>query len=160
MATQIGVDEVIPWQANRSIAKWKAGRTDRKWRQVARRGDRAVAPRVVAGTGAVRLKQAGRRHLQARVRAWRSGDRAAPGRHHVMVVRGGRGLAARRPLSRRRAYCAASMSSWGLRAASARRRCPISSGGAQSVVLGSNILRASTAGVALSLLSRALGRFA
>ncbi|PVV37011.1 16S rRNA (uracil(1498)-N(3))-methyltransferase, partial [Bifidobacterium bifidum] len=33
--------------------------------------------------------------------------------------------------------------------------------GAQSVVLGSNILRASTAGpVALSLLSRALGRFA
>lgn len=24
MATQIGVDEVIPWQANRSIAKWKA----------------------------------------------------------------------------------------------------------------------------------------
>ena len=34
MATQIGVDEVIPWQANRSIAKWKAGRTDRKWRQV------------------------------------------------------------------------------------------------------------------------------
>ena len=26
MATQIGVDEVIPWQANRSIAKWKAGR--------------------------------------------------------------------------------------------------------------------------------------
>ena len=33
-ATQIGVDEVIPWQADRSIAKWKAGRTDRKWRQV------------------------------------------------------------------------------------------------------------------------------
>ena len=34
MATQIGVDTVIPWQADRSIAKWKAGRTDRKWRQV------------------------------------------------------------------------------------------------------------------------------
>ena len=33
-ATQIGVDEVIPWQADRSIAKWKAGRTDKKWRQV------------------------------------------------------------------------------------------------------------------------------
>ena len=34
MATQIGVDQVIPWQADRSIAKWKAGRTDKKWRQV------------------------------------------------------------------------------------------------------------------------------
>ncbi|NEG89305.1 16S rRNA (uracil(1498)-N(3))-methyltransferase [Bifidobacterium aerophilum] len=34
MATQIGVDQVIPWQADRSIAKWKAGRTDRKWHQV------------------------------------------------------------------------------------------------------------------------------
>ncbi|MBT1161342.1 MULTISPECIES: 16S rRNA (uracil(1498)-N(3))-methyltransferase [Bifidobacterium] len=34
MATQIGVDQVIPWQADRSIAKWKAGRTDRKWSQV------------------------------------------------------------------------------------------------------------------------------
>lgn len=33
MATQIGVDQVIPWQADRSIAKWKAGRTDRKWDQ-------------------------------------------------------------------------------------------------------------------------------
>ena len=33
-ATQIGVDEVIPWQADRSIAKWKMGRTDKKWRQV------------------------------------------------------------------------------------------------------------------------------
>ncbi len=32
-ATQIGVDEVVPWQSHRSIAKWKAGRTDRKWRQ-------------------------------------------------------------------------------------------------------------------------------
>lgn len=29
MATQIGVDQVIPWQADRSIAKWKAGRTDK-----------------------------------------------------------------------------------------------------------------------------------
>ena len=34
MATQIGVDQVIPWQADRSIAKWRAGRTDKKWRQV------------------------------------------------------------------------------------------------------------------------------
>lgn len=34
MATQLGVDTVIPWQAHRSIAKWKQGRTDRKWHNV------------------------------------------------------------------------------------------------------------------------------
>ena len=32
MATQIGVDEVIPWCADRSIAKWKPGRTDKRWK--------------------------------------------------------------------------------------------------------------------------------
>lgn len=36
MATQIGVDEVTPWQADRSIARFKAGRTDRKWMQTLR----------------------------------------------------------------------------------------------------------------------------
>lgn len=36
MATQIGVDEVTPWQAGRSIARFKAGRTDRKWMQTLR----------------------------------------------------------------------------------------------------------------------------
>ncbi|EFA23585.1 RNA methyltransferase [Bifidobacterium gallicum DSM 20093 = LMG 11596] len=33
MATQIGADEIIPWQADRSIARFKQGRTDRKWQQ-------------------------------------------------------------------------------------------------------------------------------
>ncbi|WP_051126221.1 16S rRNA (uracil(1498)-N(3))-methyltransferase [Bifidobacterium minimum] len=32
-ATQIGIDEVVPWQSHRSIAKWKKGRSDRKWFQ-------------------------------------------------------------------------------------------------------------------------------
>ena len=31
MATQIGVDQVMPWQADRSIAKWRPGRNDRHW---------------------------------------------------------------------------------------------------------------------------------
>lgn len=34
MATQLGVDVVIPWKAQRSIAKWKQGRTERKWHNV------------------------------------------------------------------------------------------------------------------------------
>ena len=36
MATQIGVDEVTPWQSDRSIARFKAGRTDRTWMQTLR----------------------------------------------------------------------------------------------------------------------------
>ena len=54
------------------------------------------------------------------------------------------------------------MSSWGLEGGISEQEVSDFVGaGAQSVVLGSNILRASTAGpVALSLLSRALGRFA
>lgn len=34
MATQIGVDSVVPWQSDRAIARWKEGRTDRKWGSV------------------------------------------------------------------------------------------------------------------------------
>lgn len=38
-ATEIGVDEVVPWQAGRSISRWKgerAARHHRKWEQAAR----------------------------------------------------------------------------------------------------------------------------
>mgnify|MGYP002422523147 CR=1 FL=1 len=35
-ATQIGVDDVFPWQSDRAIARYKAGRTDRKWAQTLR----------------------------------------------------------------------------------------------------------------------------
>ncbi|AKV56063.1 16S rRNA (uracil(1498)-N(3))-methyltransferase [Bifidobacterium actinocoloniiforme] len=31
MACQIGVDRVLPWQADRSIVKWKSGKMERKW---------------------------------------------------------------------------------------------------------------------------------
>ncbi len=34
MATQIGVDQVIPWQADRSIAKWKGRTYGHKWTQL------------------------------------------------------------------------------------------------------------------------------
>ncbi|RBP98325.1 16S rRNA (uracil(1498)-N(3))-methyltransferase [Bifidobacterium aemilianum] len=35
-ATQIGVDSVIPWQADRSIAKWKPGKSQGHWQQTLR----------------------------------------------------------------------------------------------------------------------------
>lgn len=78
-----------------------------------------------------------------------------------MVVRGGRGLAARRPLSRRRRPRSINVVVGPEGGISEQEVSDFVGAGAQSVVLGSNILRASTAGpVALSLLSRALGRFA
>jgi 16S rRNA (uracil1498-N3)-methyltransferase len=39
MLTEVGVDEVVPWQASRSVARWSADRVERglaKWRSTAR----------------------------------------------------------------------------------------------------------------------------
>lgn len=39
MLTEVGVDEVVPWQASRSVARWSADRVDRglaRWRSTAR----------------------------------------------------------------------------------------------------------------------------
>lgn len=77
-ATQIGVDEVIPWQADRSIAKWKAGAPIRS-------GGKCLMPPLNnpdapdAGIGGVRDQQAVDCHLQACLCARRHGDCAAPG---------------------------------------------------------------------------------
>ena len=81
MATQIGVDTVIPWQADRSIAKWKAGRTDRKWRQVLEAATEQSRTLLDPGAGRLRLQQGDRGHLPEGVRARRAGDRAASGCH-------------------------------------------------------------------------------
>ena len=161
MATQIGVDEVIPWQANRSIAKWKAGRTDRKWRQVlgaaTEQSRRVWSPELAQCVSSKQVVAICRRacvhgdlvivlHQDATM-SWSSvedevsrlADRClADGRpRSINVVVGPEGGISEQEVS------------------------DFVGAGAQSVVLGSNILRASTAGpVALSLLSRALGRFA
>ncbi len=51
MATQIGVDKVMPWQADRSIAKWRPGRNDRHWQAVleaaTEQSRRAYRPRLL-----------------------------------------------------------------------------------------------------------------
>jgi 16S rRNA (uracil1498-N3)-methyltransferase len=39
MMTEIGVDEIVPWQASRSVVRWSSDRTERslaKWRSTAR----------------------------------------------------------------------------------------------------------------------------
>ena len=159
-ATQIGVDEVIPWQADRSIAKWKAGRTDRKWRQVleaateqSRRswtpelGECVTSRQVVAicrracvhGDLVVVLHQdATKTWNQIEQNIADLSDRCLEDgrRRTVYVVVGPEG------------------------GISDTEVASFTEAGAEACVLGSNILRASTAGpVALSLLARALGRF-
>lgn len=161
MATQIGVDTVIPWQANRSIAKWKVGRTDRKWNQVLQaateQSRRVWAPTLGECVSSKQITAICRRacvhgdlvivlHQDANA-TWRTiEDRIAQlaercledGKpRDISVVVGPEG------------------------GISEEEVAEFTQAGAYSVVLGSNILRASTAGpVALSLLSRSLGRFA
>ncbi len=33
LLTEVGVDEIVPWQSERSVAKWVAGRSERRWQQ-------------------------------------------------------------------------------------------------------------------------------
>lgn len=161
MATQIGVDEVVPWQADRSIAKWKQGRTDRKWEQTleaaSEQSRRAWVPELsecVSSKGVVAMCR-----------------RAC--------VRGGLVIVLHQDAT-------ATWDDVEERIADLERRCladgkprtvsvvvgpeggisddevsAFTDAGAQVCVLGTNIMRASTAGpVALTLLARSLGRFA
>lgn len=161
IATQIGVDAVVPWQADRSIAKWKNGRTDRKWlsalQAATEQSRRAFTPQL---EDCVSSKQIISMILRANVHGdlvivlhqdatdtWESIERHVghladeclkDGKPRtVYVVVGPEGGISEVEVSQ------------------------FVEAGAKSVVLGSNILRASTAGpVALSLLSRTLGRYA
>ncbi|GAB3285441.1 16S rRNA (uracil(1498)-N(3))-methyltransferase [Sinomonas notoginsengisoli] len=61
-ATELGVDAVVPWQAERSIVRWKAERADKglaKWRSVvlaaAKQARRATVPPVEAPHDGARL---------------------------------------------------------------------------------------------------------
>ena len=160
MATQIGVDLVVPWQADRSIAKWKVGRTDRKWKQTLesateqsrrswtpRLDDCVTSKQVVAmcrracvhGDMVVVLHQDATKtwnQLEANI-AKLSDACLRDGRPRtIYVLVGPEG----------------GISDTEIEA--------FTKSGAEVCVLGSNILRASAAGpVALSLLARALGRF-
>ena len=161
IATQIGVDTVVPWQADRSIAKWKNGRTDRKWlsalQAATEQSRRAFTPQL---EDCVSSKQIVSMILRANVHGdlvivlhqdatdtWESIERHVghladkclkDGKPRtVYVVVGPEGGISEVEVSQ------------------------FVEAGAKSVVLGSNILRASAAGpVALSLLSRTLGRYA
>jgi 16S rRNA (uracil1498-N3)-methyltransferase len=145
--TELGVDEIVPWAAARSIAQWHGARGDKaldKWRRTAREATKQsrrawlpgvsglastveVAARLRAADAALVLHEAADVALPAV---------ALPGRGEVLVVVGPEGGIAPSELE------------------------DFAAAGARVVRLGGTVLRTSTAGAAvLSALSLRLGRW-
>lgn len=155
-ATELGVDRVVPWQAERSIVRWKmdkAAKGAAKWRNVvasaAKQARRSRVPAVgeLVGTAAlvelVRdaalamvLHEDAVDTLPGVVRAWRAGAGVLPVPARIVMIVGPEG----------------GMSPAELQA--------FASAGAHRALLGRHVLRSSTAGpAAVVLLSQELGRW-
>jgi 16S rRNA (uracil1498-N3)-methyltransferase len=147
MLTELGVDEIVPWSASRSIAEWRGARGEKaleKWRRTAReaakQSRRAWVPAVasLASTADVVARvSAGRAFVlhEAANEPLVSAD--LPAADSVIVVVGPEGGVAPEELD---AFTAV---------------------GARSVRLGDPVLRTSTAGAAaLAVLNLRLGRWA
>ena len=156
-ATELGVDGVVPWQAERSIVRWKMDKATKgvaKWRNVvataAKQARRSTVPWVgdLVGTGglleliasadlALILHEDAVAGLPAVLDGWKAG--AAGGesrRRRVVMVVGPEG---------------------GMSAAEVQA---FLDAGAHKALLGNHVLRSSTAGpAAVVLLSHALGRW-
>lgn len=159
-STQIGVDEVIPWQADRSIVKWKDGKTDRKWGAVldaateqSRRSWRPELTDCVNTKGVVAICRRACVHGDMVVVLHQDANETWDG-----VERAVRELADRTlDDGRARTIHVVVGPEGGI---SDDEIAAFKAAGAYVCVLGRNILRAATAGpVALTLLARALGRF-
>ena len=162
-ATELGIDAVVPWQAERSIVRWKAERAAKahaKWQSVvtaaAKQARRAWIPEVrpaVDGAGlqaavgaadlAIILHEDAVRPLRQVLEAWQaanSGDSSAGdgpgGDREVLLIVGPEGGISPREVTR---LCDA---------------------GAATALLGHHVLRSSTAGPAATVLaSDILGRW-
>jgi 16S rRNA (uracil1498-N3)-methyltransferase len=144
--TELGVDEIVPWAASRSIAQWHGPRGDKaldKWRRTAREAAKqsrrawvpAVAP--LASTADVAARLAGAAGLVLHESAGQSlASAPLPSAGELLVVIGPEGGIAEDELG---AFTAA---------------------GAVAARLGEPVLRTSTAGAAaLAALSVRLGRW-
>ncbi|QIN28268.1 16S rRNA (uracil(1498)-N(3))-methyltransferase [Brevibacterium luteolum] len=156
-AVEVGVDAVIPWEAQRSIVRWpaaKAGKSIAKWRHTsaaaAEQSRRAFVPAIgdlVRGSGLAHaftdadavfvLHEDGSQPLTAQLRTLADRLAAAPnGIERIVLVVGPEGGISEAEVS------------------------ALTAAGAQTAVLGASVLRASTAGpVALGLCQAALGRW-
>lgn len=144
-ACELGVDEIVPWQAGRSVSRWegpKAVKGRERWasivREAAKQAHRAWVPEVTPPVSTAQLAQ---RAADQRVllldptASVRLSDVESDGRDIVLVV-GPEGGIAPEELDR------------------------LADAGAERVVLGDTVLRTSTAGpAAIAVLSVALGRW-
>ncbi|MCI0143385.1 16S rRNA (uracil(1498)-N(3))-methyltransferase [Arthrobacter bambusae] len=157
-ATELGIDAVVPWQAERSIVRWKGDRAAKahaKWQSVAtaaaKQARRAWIPEVraaVDGSGlaaavaaadlAIILHEDAKRPLRDVLENWRggiSGEDTDAGREVLLIVGPEGGI-------------------------SPREVTKLSDVGAVTALLGHHVLRSSTAGpAAVVLASDILGRW-
>lgn len=145
--TEVGVDEVVPWAASRSVARWRGERGERAWqrwvltaREAAKQARRSRLPVVAgpAGTEEVAARLAGAAsglvlHGTATVRL---AEVALPDTGEIVLVAGPEGGVAPAELA------------------------AFERAGAVPVRLGPTVLRTSTAGAAaLAVLSARVGRW-
>lgn len=145
--TEVGVDEVVPWPASRSVATWRGERGDRAWRrwvltarEAAKQARRPWLPTVATATPtpavATRLAAAGGGFVLHEEATTRLATATLPDAGDILLVVGPEGGVSPKELA---AFEAA---------------------GAVPVRLGATVLRTSTAGVAaLSVLSARLDRW-
>lgn len=144
-ACELGVDEVVPWQAARSISRWdgpKAVKGRERWativREAAKQAHRAWVPQVSAPLTTAQLiaRAEGQRMLVLDPTATvRLSSVAADNRDIVLVVGPEGGI-------------------------SPEELQKFEAAGAERVLLGNTVLRTSTAGpAAIAVLSAALGRW-
>jgi 16S rRNA (uracil1498-N3)-methyltransferase len=145
--TEVGVDEVLPWAASRSVVTWRGERGERAWqrwvatgREAAKQARRAWLPAVSAPTGTdgvVARAGAAAATLVLHEQATEALSRVAlPAAGEILLVVGPEGGVAPTELS------------------------ALENAGAVPVRLGDTVLRTSTAGVAaLAVLSVRLSRW-
>ena len=141
LLTELGVDEILPWRAARSIGQWKDGRTDAKWlrtaQEAAKQSRRAWVPDV---SGPVATPQLAARADGALVLHEDATEPIStvtlpPGDRILLVVGPEGGI-------------------------DAGELAALSTAGARTVRLGEPVLRTSTAGAAaLAALAMRLGRW-
>jgi len=145
-ATELGVDEIVPWQAARSVSRWDAAKAVKgreRWetivREAAKQAHRAWVPTVTAPVSTAQL--AAREALIVVLDPWTDDalsalDVAAAGVEEIVLVVGPEGGIAPEELDR------------------------FEAAGAKRARLGDTVLRTSTAGpAALSVLAVSLGRW-
>lgn len=144
-ACELGVDEIVPWQASRSVSRWegaKAKKGRERWasivREAAKQAHRAWVPVVSEPVSTAQLagRAADERMLLLDPSAPTRLSALVPDGRDIVLVVGPEGGIAPDELDR------------------------LTAAGAERVLLGDTVLRTSTAGpAAIALLSGALGRW-